>query len=90
MIAYRAETSMANVLRDSMSHTDEARRLLQSVYNTEADIIPDKDNNTLTIRLHHLANRSTDASLKSLCDELNATEIVFPGTDLQLIYELSP
>lgn len=90
MIAYRAETSMANVLRDKMLHTDEARRLLQAVYNTEADIIPDKDKNTLTIRLHHLANRSTDVALQSLCDDLNATETIFPGTNLRLNYALSP
>lgn len=90
MIAYRAETSMANVLRDKMSHTDEARRLLQSVYNTEADIIPDRDQKTLTIRLHHLANRSSDIALQHLCDNLNATETIFPGTDLRLNYQLSP
>ena len=81
---------MANVLRDTMSHTDEARRLLQAVYTAEADIIPDKDQKTLTIRLHHFANRSTDVALQHLCDTLNDTETIFPGTDLRLIYQLSP
>lgn len=39
MIAYRAETAMANILKDKISHTDEARRLLQAVYRNEVDII---------------------------------------------------
>ena len=90
MISYRAETSMANILRDNMSHTDEARRLLQAVYNTAVDLIPNRNNKTLTVRLHHLANRSTDAALQCLCEHLNSTFTVFPDTDLRLIYELSP
>jgi len=89
MIAYRAETSMANIIRDKMSHSDEARRLLQAVYNTEVDIIPDKENKILTVRLHHLANRSTDEVLSYLCESLNETQTIFPGTDLKLIYKLS-
>jgi hypothetical protein len=43
---------------------------------------------TLTIRLHPLANTSSDEALRHLCTELNATETLFPGTELRLIYEL--
>lgn len=88
MIAYRGESAMAYSLREVMSHTDEARRLLRSIYNTEADILPDKENNTLTVRLHHLANRSEDAAAKHLCKELNGTLTVFPGTNLVMIFEI--
>jgi hypothetical protein len=42
----------------------------------------------LTIRLHPLANSSSDMAVRHLCDEINATETLFPGTDLRLIYEL--
>lgn len=90
MIAYRAETSMTNIIRDKMSHTDEARRLLQAVYNTEVDLIPNKENKTLTVRLHHLSNWSSDAVLTHLCENLNETQTLFPGTDLRLVYQLSP
>jgi hypothetical protein len=90
MIAYRAETSMAHILRDNMAHTDEARRLLQAVYTTNVDLIPNKEQKTLTVRLHHLANHSTDSALQNLCDHLNDTCTVFPDTDLRLIYEISP
>ncbi|MBM2817399.1 MAG: hypothetical protein HW421_4161 [Ignavibacteria bacterium] len=89
MIAYRAETSMANIIRDKMSHSDEARRLLQAVYTTEIDLIPDKENKSLTVQLHHLANRSTDEVLSYLCECLNETHTIFPGTDLKLIYKLT-
>ena len=58
------------------------------VYNAEVDIAPDSQAKTLTIRLHPLANRSSDDAISHLCAELNATETLFPGTDLRLIYEL--
>jgi hypothetical protein len=88
MIAYRAETAMAQIVRQKMSRHDDARSLLRAIYSTEADLLPDLEAKTLTIRLHPLANTSSDEALSHLCAELNATETVFPGTDLRLIYEL--
>ena|SRR5437870_886263 len=88
IIAYRAETSMANVLRETMSHPDEARSLLRALYTTEVDLLPDYQQNTLTVRLHHLAQRASDQAIRKLCDELNETETLFPRTDLRLIFEL--
>jgi len=88
MIAYRAETAMVHVLRDVLSRHDDARSLLRAVYCNEADLLPDYANGTLTVRLHHLANRSSDLAIRHLCDALTATETVFPETNLRLIYEL--
>jgi len=88
MIAYRAETAMAQIFRQKMARHDDARSLLRAIYSTEVDILPDPQAKTLTIRLHPLANRSSDHAVSHLCDELNATEALFPGTDLRLIYEL--
>jgi len=88
MIAYRAETSMANSLREKLSHPDEARCLLKSIYTNEADILPKVEAGILTVRLHHLANASSDAAIRKLCAELNATETLFPQTNLRLVYEL--
>ena len=88
MIAYRAETAMAYIVREKISHIDEARSIVRAVYNTEADIVPNENEDTLTVRLHHSANRSGDKILISLCDELNATRTIFPGTNLRLVYEL--
>ena len=90
MIAYRAETAMAGILReqDKMSRPDEARTLLQALYKTEADLLPDHEAGTLTIRLHHSANASTDGVIQKLCDELNETETVFPRTNLRLFFKV--
>jgi len=88
MVAYRAETAMANSLRETLGHPDEARRLLQALYVTEADLLPDLAAGTLTVRLHHLANASSDAAIQKLSEELNATETVFPRTNLRLVFKL--
>ncbi len=88
MIAYRAETAMTNVLRDVMRRHDDARSLLRALYSTEADLLPNPEAGTLTVRLHHLANRCSDDAIRHLCRELTATETVFPETSLRLVYEL--
>ena len=88
MIAYRAETAMANTLREHLRRPDEARRLLCALYATEADLLPDPDAGTLTVRLHHSANAANDQAIAKLCEELNATETLFPRTNLRLVVTL--
>jgi len=88
MIAYRAETSMANVCRQTMSRSDEARSLLRAIYSSEADLLVSSENKTLTVQLHHLANHSSSFTIRQLCEELTATETVFPGTELKMIYKM--
>lgn len=88
MISYRAETSMVSVVREKMARTEDARSLLRQIFDTEVDLIPDLLENTLTVRLHHLTQRAHDDVIHHLCDELNATESLFPGTELRLIYKL--
>ncbi len=87
MIAYRAESGMAVTLRENMAREDDARSLLRAIYNAEADLIPDDETKTLTIRLHHLANWNSDAAVRHLCDELNETETVFPGSEYRMIFK---
>ena len=88
MIAYRAETSMAATLREELTRADDARALLRQIYNTEVDLIPDLEAKTLTVRLHHLTQAAHDHAVRYLCEELTATETIFPGTDLRLVYKL--
>ena len=88
MIAYRAETAMANLLCEHLSRRDDTRSLLQALYATEADLIPDYEEHTLTVRLHHMANEYSNQAMRKLCEELNATETVFPRTNLRLILKL--
>ena len=88
MTAYRAETAMANSLRENMTRPDEARTLLCALYKTEADLLPDLEKQTLTIRLHHMANIVSDNVIEKLCTELNATETRFPRTNLRMMFKL--
>ena len=88
MIAYRAETAMANSLREHLKRPDEARRLLRALYTTEADLLPDPEAGTLTVRLHHRANAATDGVIERLCEELNETATLFPRTNLRLVLKL--
>src|SRR2546427_6152683 len=41
MIAYRAETSLVSVLRENLARSDDARTLIQQIFETEADLLPD-------------------------------------------------
>ncbi|NNM51184.1 MAG: hypothetical protein HKM02_03015, partial [Pseudomonadales bacterium] len=63
MISYHAKTAMANSLRDSLRRPDEARTL----YTIKADLLPDFKNQTLTVRLHHLAQSASDHAIALLC-----------------------
>lgn len=86
MIAYRAETAMAIVLRDILSRSDDARSLLREIFTTEADLIPNPQKGTLTVRLHHLTNHMSDKAAQFLADQLNETETIYPNTNLRLVY----
>ena len=87
MVAYRAETAMVNILREHMRRVDDARQLVVALYQTEADLLPDHQNQTLTVHLHRLANHSNDQAIENLCRELNETKTIFPGTDFEMIFE---
>jgi hypothetical protein len=87
MISYRAESSMAFILRDNMIDGNDARSLLKAIYNTSADYVVDDTMNTLTVRLHSLANWKSDADVRFLCNELNATETTYPGTKYRMIFD---
>lgn len=88
MIAYRAETAMAATLREKLSRFHDARALLRQIYNSEVDLIPNLNTNTLNVRLHHLTQAAHDAAVRYLCEELTHTETYFPGTNLRLVYTL--
>jgi hypothetical protein len=89
MIAYRAESSMASVLREHMARgADDARALLRQIFQSDADLTPDLAANTLTIGLHHLTQAAHDKVIQQLLADLNATQTIFPGTTLTLVFKL--
>jgi hypothetical protein len=65
MIAYRAESSMASLLREYLDRGEnDARALLRQIFQTEADLTPDLAANTLNIK-KILRRRSTAPSSKT-------------------------
>ncbi len=88
LISYRAEASMASLLRDRLARHDDAHAVLRQIYTTEVDLSPDLEAKTLTVRLHHLTQAAHDQATRHLCEQLNATETVFPGTELRLVYQV--
>jgi hypothetical protein len=44
---------------------------------------------TLTVCLHPFPSRLQDEAVRHLAEELTATETVFPGTDLRLVFKLN-
>jgi len=88
MIAYRAETAMSIILRDVLVRPDDARPLLREIFTSDADLIPNQEEKTLTVRLHHLTNSMSDKGARFLAERLNETEVEYPGTNLRLVYKL--
>jgi len=88
MIAYRAESSMASILKEHTVDMASARRLLQDLYVTEADILPQPEKNILHVRVHSASRPASNAALAKLFDELNTAEVYYPGTDMLMTYEL--
>jgi hypothetical protein len=89
LIAYRAETALAQLAREKIKRLDDARSLIRQLFRTEVDLLPDQQNKTLTVRLHPMSTEAHDEIVRYICAEITATETVFPGTDLRLIYEIS-
>ena len=88
MIAYRAETAMVNILRKYVGKKDEARSLVRQIFQTDADIDPEKEQGILKIKLHNMANPRNNNYVKKLCEILNESKTIFPGTNLVMVYDL--
>ena len=87
MIAYRSETALVSILREKMDKSEEARALVRQLFQTDVDMIPDYENNFLTIRLHNLTCHRNNQYMDFLCNVLNESKTIFPGTNLTLFFE---
>lgn len=88
MIAFRAESAVANLLSPHFIKADnEIRMLVKEIINSDADLLPDYDLNTLTVRVHSLSTPRANKALSKLCSLLNDTCTIYPGTNLRLIFE---
>jgi hypothetical protein len=88
MIAYRAETTMVNILREYIGKKDEARALIRQIFATDADIEPDEKQGILKVKLHNMTNPRNNQYVLKLCEILNKSETIFPGTNMRLVYDM--
>ena len=62
MVAYRAETQLANLVGPLLPHRDdEARKFMRQVFELPADLLPDYARGTLTVRLHSNGHAATQS-----------------------------
>lgn len=88
MIAYRAETTLMHLAREKLARGHEdARAWVRTLMQSAVDLRPDPKSQTLTVRVHLQATLAQDSVLDDVCAELNATETVYPGTNLRLIFQ---
>jgi prepilin-type processing-associated H-X9-DG protein len=87
--AFNTAQSLARAIVTATGYTradDEAHTLIRTALTGSGDIIPDHD--TLHIRLDPLPAPRHTAAIDELCQALNDTNTVYPGTDLTLRYSI--
>jgi hypothetical protein len=89
MIAYRAETALASIVREKLARTDDARSLLRDLFRSEADLLPDLEQRVLRVHVHPMSNPRADRAIVHLLEHLNAAEFTYPGTSLRLVYSIA-
>ncbi len=68
--------------------TAAARQLIIDLCTTEADIIPDNENKQLHVRIHGASRPAANRAIERLVNHINEAKITYPGTDMQMVYEL--
>jgi DNA-binding CsgD family transcriptional regulator len=89
MVAYQTESDLVELIRPHYNRVeDEGRTFIQMALQNTADIEPTDDQ--LRITLAPLSSPHRSRVLESLCDDLNKTNTLFPGTRLQMRYVVRP
>jgi hypothetical protein len=89
MIAYRAETALASIVREELARTDDARSLLRDLFRSEADLTPDLDKRVLRVQVHPMSNPRANRAIAHLIEYLSAAEFTYPGTNLRMVYSIA-
>lgn len=84
LIAYRAETALVQLARETLRRTDDARSFVRALLQTTINLRPNPAEGILEVQLHGQANPIHDETLRSVCSELNETDTLYPGTNLHL------
>ena len=89
MIAYQMESDLVELVRPYYKRVEEeGRTFIQTALQDTADIEPTDDQ--LRITLAPLSSPHRSRVLESLCEMLNKTDTLFPGTQLHIRYSVAP
>ena len=88
LVAYQIESNLLDLIRPNYARTeDEGRTLIQTALQSAAALEPTKDE--LRITLSPLSSPHRSRVVAALCETLNKTETVFPGTDLRMRFAVA-
>jgi transposase len=86
MVAYQAEGDLVRLVAPHYKRAeDEGRTLIQSALASAADLLVTK--NELLVTIAPLSSAHRTRAITALCDELNQSATVFPGSNLHLRYQ---
>jgi len=90
MICYRAETALANLLSNHYKRANhEVRALVKAIIQTPIDMEVDTQKEYLNITLYPLSNQRSNTAVSKICDKVNQTNTVYPGTNLKIIFKIA-
>ena len=88
MLVYRAETALLNIITEFFKGAqNNGRMLLKEIFSNDADMIPNYQNNTLTIVLHSMSTPRANQAVEKLCVYLNDTETIYPYTQMKMVFK---
>ena len=87
MVAYQAESALFRLIASHYQRVeDEGRTLIQSALASSADLVVTEKELRVTLAPQSSPHRTR--AIARLCEELNATQTVFPGSSLRLCYAI--
>lgn len=87
MVAYQAESDLLRMVAPHYRRADdEGRTLIQAALASAADLKATK--RELRVTLAPQSSHHRTRAIAALCEELNQTKAVFPGSNLRLIYAI--
>ena len=80
---------MASLIKEFLNRNDDARPIIRDILTSEADLIPMQKEKKMIVQIHRMASPKNDRAVEQFLEELNKTEILYPGTEIKLVYRLA-
>jgi len=89
MVAYQAESELVAMLKPHYARAEEeGRTLVHELLQAAADL--DVTDSEVRVTLHPLSSPHRTLAAKALCEQLDATATIFPGSRLRLRFDVQP